>query len=149
MIIGIKEPPSPIDQQKIVSAAPGLKVDDFAPNKIPSQFFLVVKKEIILPDSDKFTTNEKLLSEMNLYIKNEFAKISEGLQVLEEAKLAVTKNAELTAKDQNTSKTEPNQTKDKEYKDKPLSLLIFEKEVEKAEKELIREYSASTLRPIL
>jgi hypothetical protein len=71
---------------------------------------------------------------MKANIKNEFAEISESLKVLEESKLKTSKVVETTEKEQIISENIANQEL---AENKPLSLRIFEKELEKAERGLL------------
>lgn len=131
-----RQVPSALHQQKIVSSALNMTAPNLISNKIHSRFFQAVQQEITLTDFEKFAGNEKLLNEAKASIKNEFAEISESLQVLAEAKLPAAKNVELNPQDQNHANMAPHR---ETTAGKPLSLSIFEKELEKAERELIRQ----------
>lgn len=130
-----QEIPSMIDQRKIISAAFGLKSADIVSNKTNDQFLALVQKEITISDLNKFTANEKLLSELKAGIKNEFSEISESLKILEENKLQPAKTIEKTEKDPGSSPKIPNQ---ETMENQPASLRIFEKELEKAERGLLQ-----------
>jgi hypothetical protein len=127
--------PSLINQKKIVSAALGVKSSNVISNKVHDQFLQAVHKEITITDLNKFTANEKFLDEMKANIKNEFAEISESLKVLEENKLKIPKTIESAEKEQNIS----GKTNQEIAENKPWSLRIFEKELEKAEKQMLGE----------
>ncbi|HRH41367.1 MAG TPA: hypothetical protein PKY82_06945 [Pyrinomonadaceae bacterium] len=129
------EVPTITNQKIIVSAALGLISDNLGSNKIDNQFLKTVQKEITITDFEKFTANEKLLSEMKVNIRNEFAEMSESLKSLEENKVQVTKNNNIAQKEQIILSSSLNQGR---AENKPLSLGIFEKEFKKAENQLIR-----------
>lgn len=129
-----REIPSQITQKTIVSAALSKNSTQFPANKTNEQFLQAVQKEITITDLDKFTANEKFLGEMKADIKNEFAEISESLKFLEESKLKTYKVVEPAEKAQIISEKITNQ---EVAENKPLSLRIFEKELEKAEKQIL------------
>ena len=131
-----REIPSRITQKDIVSAALGKNSTQFPANKTNEQFLQAVQKEITITDLNKFTANEKFLNEKKAEIKNEFAEISESLNILEESKLKTSKVVEPAEKEQILS----NKITNLEIaENKPLSLRIFEKELEKAEKQMLGE----------
>lgn len=131
-----REIPSKITQKDVVSAALGKNSTYLPANKTNEQFLQAVQKEITITDLNKFTANENFLGEAKFYIKNEFAEISESLKVLEESKLKTSKVIEPAEKEQIFSNKNANQEL---AENKPLSLRIFEKELEKAEKKILGE----------
>lgn len=130
--------PSSNNQKELVSIALGVKHSNLAPNKINDQFLQVAQKEITISDFQKFRANEKFLDEAKFEIKNEFAEISRDLKFLEETKLKTQ-----LERDQNLNQNlEPDlrgENKLASTENKPFSLQIFEKEIEKAEKQLLAE----------
>ncbi|HMS38823.1 MAG TPA: hypothetical protein PKE69_01260 [Pyrinomonadaceae bacterium] len=125
--------PSKITQKAIVSSALGKNPNHFPSNKTNDQFLQAVQKEMTITDLNKFTANEKFLGEMKANIKNEFAEIYENLKVLEESKLQSAKTIELGEKAQSISEQIINE---KINENKPFTLRIFEKELEKTEKQI-------------
>jgi hypothetical protein len=121
------------DQKEIVELTLGKNSGVFPAGKESDRFLRAVQKEITISDLQKFTANEQFLGEVKFNIKNEFAEISRDLSVLEESKVKITPE-----NDRNL-----NQILDKNWvsltEDKPLSQQIFEKETEKAEKQLLTE----------
>jgi hypothetical protein len=128
--------PSLINQKKIVSAALGVKSLNLDKNKANDQFLQAVQKEITVTDLNKFTANENFLGEMKANIKNEFSEISGNLKVLEENRSKLPKAIEPVEKAQIISEKITNQ---EISENKPLSLRIFEKELEKTEKQMLGE----------
>jgi len=128
-----REIPPPITQKAIVSAALGKNSTQFSVNITNDQFLQAVQKEITITDLNKFTANEKFLGEMKAEIKNEFAKISESLKFLEENKIKIAKAIDPSEKEQFISNKFTSQ---ETIENKPVSLRIFEKELEKAEKQM-------------
>ncbi len=128
--------PSSIHQRHIVSAALDIKSLNLDKNKANDQFLQAVQKEITITDLNKFTANEKFLGEMKANIKNGFGEISESVKVLEENKLKIPQIIETKEQQQNLSDKIVNQDI---AENKPLSLRIFEKELQKAEKQLLGE----------
>lgn len=128
------EVPPPTNQKELVKLALGGKSSKFISNKANDQFLRAVQKEITISDAHKFTKNESVLSEMKANIKSEFAGISKNLKVLEESKLQSVKTLGSGEKSQNISAQNINE---KLIENKPFTLRIFEKELEKAEKRLI------------
>lgn len=126
--------PSPGNQKEIVKLALGGKSSNIVSNKVHNQFYQAVQKEITISDFQKFSANELVLDEMKANIKNEFAEISEGLKVLEESKIHAAKTLESAEKEQNISANIANQEL---LENKPYTLRLFEKELEKAEKGLL------------
>ena len=126
--------PSLINQKKIVSAALSVKSLNLDINKANDRFLQAVQKEITITDLNKFTANEKFLGEMKANIKSEFAAVSESLKVLEENKLKFPKAIEPTERTQNLSNKITNQEL---AENKPASLRIFEKELEKTEQQML------------
>lgn len=125
---------SPNNQKEIVKLALGGKVSNPGSNKIHDQFLQAAQKQITISDFQKFTANESLLDEMKAGIKNEFADISEGLKILEESKLRSAKTLESAEKGLNNS---GNVARQEIVENKPFTLRLFEKEIEKAEKGLL------------
>ena len=130
------EIPFPNNQKELVKLALGGKSSNFISNKANDQFLQAVQKEITISDVHKFTKNEAVLGEMKTNIKNEFADISKDLKVLEESKLQSVKTLESGEKAQSVSEKINNE---KLNENKPFTLRIFEKELEKAEKQLFGE----------
>lgn len=128
------EIPFPNNQKELVKLALGGKSSKFISNKTNDQFLRAVQKEITISDAHKFTKNESVLIEMKANIKGEFADISKDLKVLEESKLQSVKTLSSGDKSQNISEKIINE---KLIENKPFTLRIFEKELEKAEKQLI------------
>lgn len=128
------EIPFPNYQKELVKLALGGKSSNFISNKANDQFLRAVQKEITISDAHKFTKNESVLSEMKANIKSEFSGISKDLKVLEESKLQSIKTLSSGEKTQNISAQNINE---KLIENKPFTLRIFEKELEKAEKQLI------------
>lgn len=128
------EVPFPNNQKELVKLALGGKSSNFISNKANDQFLRAVQKEITISDAHKFTKNESVLSEMKANIKSEFSGISKDLKVLEESKLQSVKTLSSGEKTQNISAQNINE---KLIENKPFTLRIFEKELEKAEKQLI------------
>jgi len=128
------EIPFPNNQKELVKLALGGKSSNFISNTANDQFLRAVQKEITISDVHKFTKNESVLSEMKAIIKSEFADISKDLKVLEESKLQSVKTLSSGEKSQNISAQNINE---KLIENKPFTLRIFEKELEKAEKQLI------------
>lgn len=126
--------PSQTTQKAIVSAALGKNSTYHPANKTNEQFLQAVQKEITITDLSKFTANEKFFNEKKAEIKNEFAEISASLKVLEENKLKTSKVVEPSEKEQSFSNKNAHQ---EVVENKPLSLRIFEKELEKAEKQIL------------
>jgi hypothetical protein len=126
--------PSLINQKKIVSAALSVKSLNLDQNKANDQFLQAVQKEITITDLNKFTANENVLGEMKANIKREFAAVSESLKVLEENKLKFPQAIEPAERTQNLSNKITNQEL---AENKPVSLRIFEKELEKTEKQML------------
>ena len=130
--------PSPSSQKEIVSIALGGNSSNLASNKIHDQFLQAVQKEITISDFQKFEGNEKFLDEAKFEIKNEFAEISRHMKVLEETKLKAEPE-----RDQHLDSTygqfQQEEEKVVSIENKPLSLQIYEKEIEKAEKQLLAE----------
>ena len=128
------EVPSPNNQKEIVSIALGGKSSNTASNKINDHFFQAVQKEITISDFNKFAANDRFLGEIKINIRKEFAEISQGLNVLEESKFKVAKSFEPAEKE----KTILGDSAVQELiENKPLSLRVFEKELERVEKQLI------------
>jgi len=130
------EIPSPTDQKSFVEIALGKKSSKIPSNKIQEQFFQAVQKEITISDVRKFTKNESVLGEMKANIKSEFTDISKDFKVLEESKLQSVKTLESGEKARNFSEKI---TDEKQNENKPFTLRIFEKELEKTEKQLFGE----------
>ena len=128
--------PSSIQQMKIVSAALGVKSLNLHTNKANDQFLQAVQKEITITDLNKFMANENFLGEMKANIKNEFSEISENLKVLEENRSNFPKAIEPVEKEQKNSEKITNQ---EISENKPVSLRIFEKELEKTEQQMLGE----------
>lgn len=128
------EVPSPSNQKIIVEIALGRNSSNLASNKVHDQFLQAAQKEITISDFQKFSVNESVLDEMKANIRNEFAEISEGLKVLEESKLHSAKTLEPAEKGQSISGIIANQ---EFIENKPFTLRLFEKELEKAEKGLL------------
>ncbi|HRH46087.1 MAG TPA: hypothetical protein PKY82_30870, partial [Pyrinomonadaceae bacterium] len=128
------EIPFPNNQKELVKLALGGKSSNFISNKTNDQFLRAVQKEITISDAHKFTKNESVLSEIKANIKSEFSGISKDLKVLEESKLQSVKTLSSGEKSQNISAQNINE---KLIENKPFTLRIFEKELEKAEKQLI------------
>jgi hypothetical protein len=126
--------PSLHNQKAIVELALGGKSSNNLSNKPNDQFLQAVQKEIIISDVHKFTKNESVLGEMKANIKNEFAEISKDLKVLEAHNLQSVKTLESSEKANNVSEKITNE---KLSENKPFTLRIFEKELEKAEKQII------------
>jgi|GEM_PF-2214881 len=127
------EVPFTNNQKELVKLALGGKSSNFILNKANDQFLRAVQKEITISDAHKFTKNESVLSEMKANIKSEFADISKDLKVLEESKLQSVKTLNSGDKSQNISAQIINE---KLIENTPFTLRIFEKELEKAEKQL-------------
>jgi hypothetical protein len=128
---------SPNAQKEIVSIALGGKSSNLVSNKVHDQFLQAVQKEITIIDFQKFKANEKFLDEAKFGIKNEFAEISRDMRVLEETKLKTEPE-----RDQHLDQTHgqfQQQEKIASIENKPLSLQIYEKEIEKAERQLLAE----------
>lgn len=130
--------PSPSHQKEIVSIALGCKSSNLAPSKIHDQFLQAVQKEITISDFQKFKANEKFLDEAKFGIKNEFAEISRDMKVLEETKLKTEPERDQHL-DQTYGQFQQQEEKVASIENKPLSLQIYEKEIEKAEKQLLAE----------
>ncbi|HMS43189.1 MAG TPA: hypothetical protein PKE69_23370, partial [Pyrinomonadaceae bacterium] len=128
------EVPFTNNQKELVKLALGGKSSNFISNKANDQFLRAVQKEITISDAHKFTKNESVLSEMKANIKSEFSGISKDLKVLEKSKLQSVKTLSSGEKTQNISAQNINE---KLIENKPFTLRIFEKELEKAEKQLI------------
>ncbi len=128
------EIPSPNNQKELVKLALGGKSSNFISNKADDQFLRAVQKEITISDVRKFMKNESVLGEIKANIKSEFADISKDLKVLEESKLQSVKTQSSGEKTQNISEQI---ISEKLIENKPFTLRIFEKELEKAEKQLI------------
>lgn len=130
---------APSDQKEIVSIALGGKYSNLAPNKINEQFLQAVQKEITISDFRKFAANENFLGGAKFGIKNEFAEISRDLEILEEAKIKTEPGRDQKF-DRNLAEShQPEKNKIVSTENKPLSLQIFEREIEKAEKQLLAE----------
>lgn len=130
---------SPSNQKEIVSIALGGKHSNLASNEINDQFLQSVQKEITISDFQRFMTNEKFLDEAKFGIKNEFAEISRDMNILQEAKLKTETGRDQTH-NQNLEKPHlQEENKVTSTENKPLSLQIFEKEIERAEKQLIAD----------
>ncbi len=125
--------PSPNNQKELVSIALGGKNSNLAPNKINDRFLQAVQKEITISDFQKFGANEKFLDEAKFNIREEFAEISKDLNVLDESKVRTGKTNEAIANERNDTANSTAEIIENE----PLSLRIFEKELEKAEKNLL------------
>jgi hypothetical protein len=128
------EIPSPNNQKEIVNLALGGKSSNPASNKIHDQFLQAAQKEITISDFQKFSANESFLDELKANIKSEFAEISDGLKVMEESKLHTSRTLESTEKEQNISANTANREL---VENKPFTLRLFEKELEKAEKDIL------------
>jgi len=126
------------NQKEIVKFALGGKSSNLVSNKVHDQFLQVAQKEITISDFQKFKANEKFLDEAKFGIKNEFAEISRDMKVLEEIKLKAEPE-----RDQHLEQTygqfQQQEEKVASIENKPLSLQIYEKEIEKAEKQLLAE----------
>ena len=129
---------SPSSQKEIVSIALGGKSSNLVSNKVHDQFLQAAQKEITISDFQKFKSNEKFLDEAKFGIKNEFAEISRDMKILEENKLKTEPE-----RDQKFNQThgqfQQQEEKVVSIENKPLSLQIYEKEIEKAEKQLLAE----------
>ena len=130
--------PSPSNQKEIVKFALGGKSSNLVSNKVHDQFLQAVQKEITISDFQKFKANEKFLDEAKFGIKNEFAEISRDMKVLEENKLKTEPERDQHL-DQTHGQFQQQEEKVASIENKPLSLQIYEKEIEKAEKQLLAE----------
>jgi uncharacterized protein YeaO (DUF488 family) len=126
--------PTPTRQKEIVELGLGKKSVNLSPNKEIDRFLRAVQKEITISDFQKFKANEKFLDEAKFNIRQEFAGISQDLDVLNESKLKIRKTNEAIAKEKNIS---PISAAAEIGENKPLSLRVFEKELEKTEKHLL------------
>ncbi|MGI8542150.1 MAG: hypothetical protein ACR2MD_01565, partial [Aridibacter sp.] len=104
--------PEAKEQKEIVAVALGGKNVNSALNQTNNQFLQSVQNEITVRDFQKFTTNEKVLSELKTNINNEFAEISNQRNVLEESKFkssdVLDRNESLQQTYQNISQAEEN-----------------------------------------
>jgi hypothetical protein len=132
------ELPSPSNKKEIVKFALGGKSSNLVSNKVHDQFLQAVQKEITISDFQKFKANEKFLDETKFGIKNEFAEISRDMKVLEETKLKTEPERDQHL-DQTYGQFQQQEEKVASIENKPLSLQIYEKEIEKAEKQLLAE----------
>lgn len=128
-----QELPSLNNQKVIVGRALGGKSSNIASTKVHEQFLQAVQKEITISDFQKFGANETILKELKASIKSEFAEISKNSKVLDLSKFQSTKTQTSSEKEQNIS---GNIAKKTLIENKPFTLQIFEKELEKAEKQL-------------
>ncbi len=122
-----------VNHKEIVSIALGAKSSNTPSNKVNDQFLQAVQKEITISDFNKFTANDKLLDEIKVSIRMEFAEISQGLNVLDESKLKTPK----TFESREIENTITDKVTAQEFSEnKPMTLRLFEKELERAERQL-------------
>lgn len=129
---------SPSNQKELVAIALGGKHSNLAPDKINDQFLQAAQKEITISDFQKFKANEKFLDEAKFGIKNEFAEISRDLKILEEDKFKTQPERDQKL-NQNLEQFDRPEEKVVSTENKPLSLQIYQKEIEKVEKQLLTE----------
>jgi hypothetical protein len=132
----LKIPVPALNQQKeIIEIALGKLAANLSADKETDRFLRAVQKEITVGDFQKFSANDRFLGEAKFNISHEFAEISKDLNILDESKVKTGKANEAVAKEGNLFSANP--AAEEIIENMPISLRIFENELEKAEKHLL------------
>jgi hypothetical protein len=139
------------ERKEIVTAALGIGNPKQITDKIKTEFFQAVQKEITVSDYQKFAANEKLIADARTGIRIEFAEISKFQNELEKSKTAdapekthpkINESVPQLGTTQTFDLAEAKNQEDKVAaedltENKPLSLKLYENEIARAEKQLI------------
>lgn len=127
-------------QKQLVAVALGVSVSpsDSVPTREEREFFAALQKKISVADFRQFTENDRLISGATPEIRRLFTEISAKETVLRENGLRQTPSFAVEKAQIGETRETGNQKTTLE-ENKPLSLQIYEKEIEKVEERLVAE----------
>lgn len=118
------------EQKQIILNALKPGRSEYAANNANNRFFQTVQKKITFADFQKFAAGEKVINDHAASVSQIFSQIESGRIVLDENKI---KNFEPKVE----QKAENARQADKKTEIKPLSLQLYEAEIERSEKRLL------------